>query len=115
LTLELVSADIASNQQHVFAVNVAVTNDTDATLHPRFMVDIGAPHPIGFWTTPHHQPVVIPPHATVGVTLFPPAQTLVYLPPWSADYVIQAYTSNPTALSTTADIWHNYIPKQPVP
>jgi uncharacterized membrane protein len=111
LTVSFLSADIGPGQQHIFAVSVAVTNNTDATVRPRFLVDVGAAHPTGFWTTPHDRPVVIGPHATVGVTLFPPAQSPAYLPPWAADYVVQAYTSNPRALSTSQNIWHNYIPK----
>ncbi len=112
LSVDYLSARIGPDQQHIFAVTVAVTNRTGASQRPRFMVDIGASHPTGFWTTPGHRPVVIAPHATVGVTLFPPAQVLAYLPPWAADFVVQAYTANPNALSTTNDIWHNYIPKR---
>ena len=111
LSVDLLSADIGSGQQHIFAITLAVTNNTGATVRPRFLVDLGAPHPTGFWTTLHDRPVVVGPHATVGVTIFPPSQLPAYLPPWAADYVVQAYTSNPRAFSTTADIWHNYIPK----
>jgi uncharacterized membrane protein len=112
LSLTYLSADIGPGQQHVYSVTVAVTNTTGRTLRPRFMVDMGAPHPNGFWTTRNRRPVVVGPHATVGVTLYPPPQTLAYLPPWAADFVVQAYTTGPEALSTTNDIWHNYIPKK---
>ncbi len=112
LALAYRSADIGPGQQHVYSVTVAVTNTTGAVVRPTFMVDMGTAHPNGFWTTRHHRPVVIGPHATVTVTLYPPPQPLTYLPPWAADFVVQAYTTGPEALSTTDDIWHNYIPKQ---
>jgi uncharacterized membrane protein len=111
LTLTYRSADIGPSQQHMFAVTVTATNNTNATLTPHFMVDVGAAHPTGFWTAAHDRPVVIGPHRSVTVTLFPPAGTATYLPPWAADYVVDAYTASPRALSTTNDIWHNYIPK----
>lgn len=111
MTLTYVAADVGPGQQHIFALTIAVTNNTGTTLRPRFLVDLGAAHPTGFWTTPRGRPVVVGPHATVGVTLFPPAQTLAYFPPWASNYVVQAYTSSPRALSTTKELWHNYIPK----
>ena len=43
------------------------------------------------------------------MTLFPPSPT--YFPPSASDWVVDAYTTNPGSLSTTNDIWHNYIPK----
>jgi uncharacterized membrane protein len=115
LTLSYRSSDIGPSQQHIFAVTVTATNNTDATLTPNFMLDVGAAHPTGFWTAAHGRPVVIGPHRSVTVTLFPPAGTATYLPPWAADYVVDAYTASPRALSTTSDIWHNYIPKLSTP
>lgn len=115
LTLAYRSSVIGPSQQHVFSVTVTATNDTNATLTPHFMVDVGAAHPTGFWTAAHGRSVVIGPHQSVTVTLFPPAGTGTYLPPWATDYVVDAYTSSPRALSTTSDIWHNYIPKLPAP
>jgi uncharacterized membrane protein len=93
---------------HLYSVTVAVTNRTGAALEPRFMVDVGADHPTGFWTTAHHRPVVLGPHATATVTLYPPAPT--FLPQSASDYVVDAYTAAPQALSTTADIWRNAAP-----
>jgi len=61
------------------------------------------------WTAAHHRQVVIGPDATATVTLYPPSA--MYLPPWASDYVVQAYTTHPDWLSTSKDIWHNYVPK----
>jgi hypothetical protein len=43
------------------------------------------------------------------VTLFPPSPT--NFPPNASDWVVDVYTANPRWLSTTNDLWHNYIPK----
>lgn len=105
------SSDVGHSQQRLYSLTVTVANHTDTTVTPRFMVDLGAPHPAGFWTTAHHRRVVIGPDRTATVTLFPPLP--VYLPPWASDYVVQAYTDDPDWLSTSNDIWHNYLPKRP--
>ncbi|MGH9090115.1 MAG: hypothetical protein ACRDZR_01840, partial [Acidimicrobiales bacterium] len=102
------SSDVGSSQQRLRSVTVMVANRTGATVTPRFMVDLGAPHPSGFWTVAHHRQVVLGPHRTATVTLFPPAPA--YLPPRATDYVVQAYTAGPNWLSTSADIWHDYVP-----
>lgn len=102
------SSSIAHSQQRLYSLTVDVTNRTGGTVTPRFMVDVGAPHPSGFWTAAHRRPVVIAPYRTATVTLYPPAP--VYLPPWASDYVVQAYTTGPDWLSTSKDIWHNYVP-----
>lgn len=107
------SSAVAPSQQRLYSVTVDVTNQTAAAVTPRFMVDLGAPHPGGFWEAAHRRPVVVGPHRTATVTLYPPAP--VYLPPWASDYVVQAYTTGPDWLSTSGDIWHNYIPTRPRP
>jgi uncharacterized membrane protein len=103
------SSVIGPSQQRLYSLTVTVANHTDATVAPRFMVDLGAPHPTGFWTTAHHRQVVIGPDRTATVTLYPPSA--MYLPTWASDYVVQAYTAHPDWLSTSKDIWHNYVPK----
>lgn len=108
LLLRYRSADVGPHQQRFYSLSLTVTNETGGTVVPHFMVDLGAPHPTGFWTPAHHRPVVLGPHRSATVTLYPPAQ--MYLPPWASDYVVQAYTADPRALSTTKDIWHNYVP-----
>lgn len=102
---------VGSSQQRLYSLTVTVANRTGAPVTPRFMVDVGAPHPTGFWTAAHHRHVVIGPHRTAIVTLYPPVPT--YLPPWASDYVVQAYTTGPDWLSTSKEIWHNFIPTRP--
>ncbi len=93
-------------QRILRSVTVTVTNRTGGTVVPHFMVDVGTAHPTGFWATADHRPVVIGPYASRTVTLLPTSTT--YLPPNSSDYVVQAYTADPDALSTTSDIGHFY-------
>jgi uncharacterized membrane protein len=112
LSLFVSGTAIGSKQQRFEAVTVTVANRTGASVSPHFMVDVGQVHPTGFWTTAGDRPVVIGPHRSVTVTLFPPSPT--YFPPWASDWVVDAYTS-PRSLSTTNDIWHNYIPKLDLP
>lgn len=109
LSLSVSGTSIGSDHQHLKAVTVTVANRTASPVTPHFMVDVGGPHPTGFWTTKANRPVVIGPHQSVTVTLFPPTPT--YFPPWASDWVVDAYTANPGFLSTTNDTWHNFIPK----
>jgi uncharacterized membrane protein len=111
LGLFVKSTSIGSDQRHLTAVTVTVENRTGSALSPHFMVNVGAAHPDGFWTTAGHRRVVVGPHRSVTVTLFPPSPT--FFPTSASDWVVDAYTTNPGALSTTNDIWHNYIPKLP--
>jgi hypothetical protein len=109
LGLFVSGAAIGSDQQHLEAVTVTVTNRTGSPVSPHFLVDVGAAHPTGFWHDAGNRPVTIGPHRSVTVTLFPPSPT--YLPPWASDWVVDAYTASPRALSTTNDVWHNYTKK----
>ncbi len=109
LALSVDHSSIGSGQQHLKAVTVTVTNRTGSPEAPHFMVDVGGPHPTGFWRTASNRPVTIGPHRSVTVTLFPPSPT--YFPPTASDWVVDAYTASPRWLSTTNDLWHNYVPK----
>ncbi len=111
LGLEVRHATVGTDHQHLKAVTVTVSNRTGSALTPHFMVDVGQPHPTGFWTTAGDRQVVVAPHGSTTVTLFPPTPT--YLPPFAADWVVQAYTQDPRALSTSGDVWHNDVSELP--
>jgi len=111
LGLKVDRAAIGSGQQHLESVTLTVTNRTGSPESPHFLVDLGAPHPSGFWMPSSPRPVVIGPHRSVTVTLFPPPGSLAYFPPWASNWVVDAYTATPRALSTTSGLWHNFIPK----
>jgi hypothetical protein len=106
LVLGLRSASIGRSQEDLRSVTVWVDNPTDGTVVPHFLVAAGAPHPTGFWKPGDGRTVVLGPHRSATLTLFPPTPT--YLPRAGSDYVVQAYTSDPSSLSTTSDIWHDY-------
>lgn len=109
LGLTVDGTSIGSGQQNLKAVTVTVANRTDSPVTPHFLVDVGAPHPTGFWLPADKRPVVVGPHRSVTVTLLPPS--LTYFPPWASNWVVDAYAATPRSLSTTNDLWHNYIPK----
>ncbi len=81
------------------SVTVAVHNDTDKTVVPHFMVNIGSSHPSGFWHTVDGHPVVLGPHASTVVKLRPP--TFTGAPTHGSYWLVQAYTSSPAALSNS--------------
>jgi hypothetical protein len=63
------------------------------------MVTIASAHPDGFWHTASHHQVVLGPHASAVVTLYPPAYADA--PSHGSFWLVAAYTSSPEALSTT--------------
>ena len=81
------------------AVTVTVDNQTDQTVIPHFMVVIGSGHPSGYWTRPGGGPVVLAPHGSATVRLYPPEYTNA--PNHGDHWVVAAYTSSPQALSTS--------------
>jgi uncharacterized membrane protein len=87
------------------AVVVTVHNRTGNRVTPHFMVALDSSHPSGFWTpvTPGGQ-LALAAGATATVTLRPDEFT------WSPDHgthwLVEAYTTSPTALSTSAlQVW----------
>jgi hypothetical protein len=78
------------------AVTVSVVNRTGSRLTPHFMVNTGS-NPQGFWTAAGHGPVVLGPHSSVTVTLYPPATATS--PQRGAGWLVEAYTGS--WLSTT--------------
>jgi hypothetical protein len=88
------------------AVTVTVHNSTGQSVTPRFMVVLDSSHPSGFWTPAHRKnPLELGAGQTATVTLVPPEFT------WSPDHgnhwLVEAYTTPPDALSTSApQMWH---------
>jgi hypothetical protein len=81
------------------AVTLRVANTTGQTVDPRFMVNVGSSHPNGFWHQAGGGQVVIGPHQSAVVTLLPPGP--FGAPAHDSNWLVEAYTSSPEALSTS--------------
>lgn len=83
------------------AVTVTVHNSGGQRVTPRFMVVLDSSHPSGFWTPARrHSPLVLGAGQTATVTLVPPEFT--WSPLHGAHWLVEAYTTSPDALSTSA-------------
>lgn len=78
---------------------LTVTNNTASPIHPHVMVVIGSSHPVGFWSTPSTNDLVVPAHATVTTTFVPPK--FMWAPQQYDNWLVEALTSSPAALTTT--------------
>ncbi len=81
------------------SVKVTVYNRTDSPVSPHFLVDTGEDHPSGFWFSATGQPLVLGPHASATFRLRPPED--VDQPTVGTLWLVQAYTSPPTSMSTS--------------
>lgn len=99
LRLDVTSFSSSHAATSLDAVTVEVHNTTDQTVVPHFMVTVGSAHPSGFWHTRDRRPVVVGPHGSTEVTLHPPAYAAA--PSHGSFWLVQAYTSEPEALSTS--------------
>jgi hypothetical protein len=83
------------------AVTVTVHNTSGQGVTPRFLVVLDSSHPSGFWSPAHRKsPLVVAAGATTTVTLEPPEFT--WSPVHGAHWLVEAYTTPPDALSTSA-------------
>jgi hypothetical protein len=83
---------------------VAVLNRTGAAVTPHFLVNTGD-NPNGFWQRADGRSVVLGPHQAATLTLHPPVKTTA--PQKGASWLVEAYTSQPRALSTSPlVVWH---------
>jgi len=81
------------------AITVEVRNRTGRPQVPHVLVDT-ASHPSGFWLPRHGPMAAVPPGGERTYTLYPPI--VAYSALRGVRWVVQAYTSNPRALSTSA-------------
>lgn len=99
LQLAIRSSVASPNASALEAVTVAVHNNTAGVLDPHFMVTIGSDHPDGFWLPADGRQVVLPPHASEVVTLYPTHR--IGAPGHHSYWLVAAYTTAPEALSTS--------------
>jgi hypothetical protein len=99
ISMKIVWAASADQGQEMIAIRVALTNDTNISITPHLMVNTNTAHPNGFWIPAHHQSIVLGPHETKVVTLYPP--TWVWAPGRGQFWSIEAFTKTPAGVSTT--------------
>jgi hypothetical protein len=86
--------------QRLESVTITVHNRGGHSEAPHFMVDTGTTNnAYGFWLPHGGRRVELGPHATVTLTLFAPAVTRAPRP--GARWIVEAYTTGPTWLSTS--------------
>jgi hypothetical protein len=101
LALSVRGATTALGGQRLESVTITVDNLGSRGETPHFMVNTGTTNnAYGFWLPRGGHPVRIAPHASVVLTLFPPAVTRAPRP--GTRWLVEAYTTGPTWLSTTA-------------
>jgi hypothetical protein len=83
------------------AVTVTVVNRTSVRLVPHFLVNTATSENYqGFWIPATGQSAAVGPHHSETVTLYPPAK--IATPQHGAHWLVEAYTSSPTWLSTSS-------------
>lgn len=82
------------------AVTVSVVNQTSETVYPHFLVNTATSENYqGFWTPSERGQRALGPHDSETITLLPPARS--YAPRRGAHWLVEAYTENPSWLSTS--------------
>jgi hypothetical protein len=99
LELGVRSVRVSQGAGFLNAVTLRVANTTGRTVEPRFMVNVGSSHPNGFWHQAGGGQVSIGPHQSTVVTLLPPGP--FGAPAHDSNWLVEAYTSSPEALSTS--------------
>jgi uncharacterized membrane protein len=99
LQIGIRNAVASPNASTLDAVTVAVHNTTDQVVDPHFMVTIGSDHPNGFWLPADGRQVVLQPHGSAVVTLYPSHR--IGAPTHDAYWLVAGYTTSPEALSTS--------------
>ena len=105
LDLSVVAVRTSQATLRLDAVTVTVHNLTGHRVTPHFLVAIDSTHPSGFWTpvSPQGQ-LVLGAGATATVTLRP--NEFTWSPAHGAHWLVEAYTTSPDALSTSAlQVW----------
>ncbi len=86
------------------AMTLAVRNTTDQVVNPHFMVTIDSDHPNGFWLPADGRQVVLGPHQSTVVTVYPSHR--IGAPGHNGYWLVAGYTDSPEALSTSpVQLW----------
>jgi hypothetical protein len=98
LQLSVRQVGLSHGGRVVDSVTVSVHNGTDRALTPHFMVNTGD-NPHGFWAPAGSNITTVSAHGSVTVTLYSPVETTA--PQKGARWLVEAYTRDPTWLSTS--------------
>jgi hypothetical protein len=105
LQLGVRSVATSKGGSNLAAVTLDVHNATDQTVSPHFMVAVGGGNPGGFWFPAGRGQLALGPHASATVTLYPLSP--FGAPSRGSQWLVEAYTASPEALSTTPLMyWH---------
>ncbi len=100
LALSVVGVTTRDAHQRLTGVTVVVTNLSSQTVHPHFMVNLGGPHPDGFWRVRVlHGTLPLRAGRHALLALSPAAWT--WAPPHGQYWIVDAYSTSPAALSTS--------------
>ncbi len=88
--------------QFMGPMELTLTNNTSSPIEPHIMVVIGSGHPVGFWTPATSKGIILGAHSTVTSTFLPPKYLLA--PQQYENWLVEALTSSPAALTTTPAI-----------
>lgn len=101
LSIKVDGVQTAKAGRRIAAVTVTVRNLTGSTQRPHFLVNPGDGE-AGFWSPSGGRDLVLAPHATETVVIHAPVATTS--PQRGANWLVEAYTSSPDALSTSSPI-----------
>ncbi|MGH9078903.1 MAG: hypothetical protein ACRDYE_02280 [Acidimicrobiales bacterium] len=105
LQLAIRGASASPDASTLYSVTLAMHNTTDQVVSPHFMVTISSDHPDGFWLPADGRQVVLQPHASAVMTLYPSHPTGA--PGHNGYWLVAGYTDSPEALSTSpVQRWH---------
>ena len=98
LELSVRDMSLSHGGRVVSAITISVHNRSDSALTPHFMVNTGD-NPHGFWLPSDDRTVIVGPQESTTLTLYPPVLTVA--PQKGARWLVEAYTGDPTWLSTS--------------
>ena len=109
LTVTVDSVQAASNGQAMQSVTITVHNNSSRPVSPNCMIAFGGDHPSGFWRRSLNQgSLPLAPGSSATITLHPLRWT--WAPPRADYWLVEVYTSAPSALSTSPLQRWNYGP-----
>jgi uncharacterized membrane protein len=88
------------------SMDLTLANNTSTRVTPHVMVLENNTHPNGFWHLAGYRPLVLAPHQTRQVTLFPPGITWTSLR--DQYWIVAAYAADPASVSTSVPMRWNH-------